>query len=61
MLLLSLATAAAVTCKFFVQLSFSPFINARFTVVAAGSCVRQYTVQQGDTCDKISAAQNVST
>jgi LysM repeat protein len=31
------------------------------SVVAAGPCVRQYTVQAGDYCDKISASQGVST
>ncbi|KAI0788969.1 hypothetical protein BC629DRAFT_1288136, partial [Irpex lacteus] len=28
---------------------------------AAASCARQYTVKEGDYCDAISAAQNVST
>jgi len=41
---------------------FRSVVAAAFvTVVAAGSCVRQYTIKEGDTCDKISAAQNVST
>jgi len=31
------------------------------TLVAAGPCTRQYTVKDGDICDKISASQNVST
>jgi LysM repeat protein len=30
-------------------------------VAAAGACTRQYKVVDGDTCDRISAAQNVST
>ena len=35
--------------------------NLRFTVVAAGSCTREYTVKDGDYCDKISASEGVST
>jgi LysM repeat protein len=35
-----------------------PFV-AQFA--SAQQCTRQYTVQQGDICDSISAAQNVST
>ena len=31
------------------------------TMVNAQDCARNYTVQPGDVCDKISAAQNVST
>jgi len=31
------------------------------SVVAAGSCARDYTVKDGDICDKISAAEGVST
>ena len=30
-------------------------------MVNAQDCARNYTVQPGDVCDKISAAQNVST
>ncbi|KAJ3709791.1 hypothetical protein EV361DRAFT_923388 [Lentinula raphanica] len=30
-------------------------------IASAQSCTRNYTVQEGDTCDSISAAQNVST
>jgi len=36
-------------------------VAAIVSVVAAGSCARQYTVQAGDYCDKISASQGVST
>jgi hypothetical protein len=32
-----------------------------YTAVLAGPCVRHYTIQQGDTCDGISAANSVST
>lgn len=36
-------------------------VAAIVSVVAAGSCVRQYTVKAGDICDGISASQKVST
>jgi len=36
-------------------------VAAIVSVATAGPCVRQYTVQPGDTCDKISASQGVST
>ncbi|KAJ7654787.1 hypothetical protein B0H17DRAFT_1163488 [Mycena rosella] len=38
-----------------------PLIASAASISARGECVRHYTVQQGDICDSISAANNVST
>jgi LysM repeat protein len=37
------------------------FVVASIVSLAAGHCVREYAVKEGDYCDKISAAQGVST
>jgi len=40
---------------------FGQVADPRCTVVAAGPCAREYTVKEGDYCDKISQTQGVST
>jgi len=40
---------------------FRSIVVAAIASAAAAHCVRQYTVKPGDTCDKISASQGVST
>ena len=64
----SLPLPALVRIFYFSFLIHSSFLNFKFlkknsgvTMVNAQDCARNYTVQPGDVCDKISAAQNVST
>jgi len=40
---------------------FRSLVVASIVSLAAGHCVREYTVKEGDYCDKISASQGVST
>jgi LysM repeat protein len=46
--------------SFTASLFFLPLV-AQFTTVIATACIRNYTVQAGDSCDAISASHNVST
>ena len=71
-LLSTLVFAAASTCIGTISYFLSFFLSAvrtfffffppsGITMVNAQACARNYTVQPGDDCNKISAAQNVST
>ena len=60
MFIRSLVTAAMVSSESRIATLFGQLADPHSTVAVA-HCVREYTVKEGDYCDKISAAEGVST